>query len=138
MSKRIYARGPINVAGTMYEAGQEIKCGQGARDSLLRMGQASETWPPEDFEAAEEGTPIDELGLAKGPQGALVKNGITTIEGLCTYIDRDKKLTDLKSVGEPTAKVIEEALDAYLAEGDEEEEGDEDPEGGDDTNNTGE
>lgn len=45
MHKKAYALHDINVHGTVYKAGQELKCGQGAIDSMVRCGHASHEKP---------------------------------------------------------------------------------------------
>lgn len=121
----IYALGPINVAGTMYEACDEIKCGSGARESLLRTGKASTEKPPQTARTPEPRqpkpeiqevppgqTPIDALKLESNAVKALAQHKIVSVEQLEQYLE-EGKLSDLQGIGEPTEAKILSSLDTY-------------------------
>lgn len=128
----IYAIFPINVGGVFYKAGQEIKCGRGARQSLLRLGQATTRGAveadPADAEIDEideddddddpptgqetgtgESTPLSVLGIEESITKKLQDNGIGSIEQLDEYLAGGSQLQELTGIGAPTETKILEA-----------------------------
>ncbi len=103
---KLYALCPINVGGTEYKPGEEIECGDGARASLLRCGQASTKEPTMSAEeptptpeSQDELTALSELGLEEQVIEKLQENNMRSIEELFAYIDGGKKLRKLDCNG---------------------------------------
>lgn len=123
MAPTLYATQPINVGGTLYEAGDEIKCGKGARESLLRFRQASESKPgqprtarsdddpPEIPEPQKGDTSIEVLELEPAPAKAAAKY-FQTVEQIESY-SAEHPLSGLQGIGEPTETKILAAIAAY-------------------------
>ena len=122
MSK-LYAVCPINVGGMKYKPGQEIKCGDGARVSLLRCGQATTNEPAVSVpveevvtgqETDDEFTELSELGLDEQIIEKLQENNLRCVEQLFAYIDAGTKLSKLTGIGEATEAKINESIELYL------------------------
>lgn len=118
----IYAVAPINVGGTKFKTGDPIKCGQGARRSLLRLGQAMTEKPgasaPQQRqipppEVPEGHTSIDVLGLKPNAVKALAANQIVSVEQLEQRLADGQDLSELPGIGKPTEKDVVAALEEY-------------------------
>lgn len=125
MAPTLYATRTINVNGSVYEAGTEIKCGKGARQSLLRCGHATEgkssaaTPKPSGKKKSkpkepEQGqTRLEVLELEASLVKTLAGHKLETVEQLDAFLADGKRLSDLKGIGEPTEAKILDALDEF-------------------------
>lgn len=126
--KKIYATRPVNVGGTLYQAGEEIQCGAGAKESLFRFGQAADKATAACDSLGDSANQIDtdlaELNLEDKTISVLQENKINTIDDLCSVIDSGSKLSSFSGIGEATEKKILASLEKYLKEDRDEDEQD--------------
>ncbi len=116
----IFATRRINVHGTLYQAGEEIKCGPGSRKSLLQFRQATTATPSArphrgPSKTLEGQTPLDALKLSAPAARALDKMGIVSVEQLDKAIKKAGGIEQLEGIGSKLAAELRAAREQLAA-----------------------